>query len=51
MPSKQKEMKINEKNLSYFATTEPFDKCGLLNKRGELNKVRYKIFNTLPSIQ
>lgn len=33
-------MKINEKNLSYFATTEPFDKCGYLNKRGEVNKVR-----------
>lgn len=31
-------MKINEKNLSVFATTPPTDMEGWLNKRGEVNK-------------
>uniref|UniRef100_A0A1B0CDC4 Putative pleckstrin similarity domain protein n=1 Tax=Lutzomyia longipalpis TaxID=7200 RepID=A0A1B0CDC4_LUTLO len=31
-------MKINEKNLSMFATTPPSDLEGYLNKRGEVNK-------------
>lgn len=31
-------MKINEKNLSVFATTPPVDLDGWLNKRGEVNK-------------
>uniref|UniRef100_A0A1L8DV20 Putative pleckstrin similarity domain protein n=1 Tax=Nyssomyia neivai TaxID=330878 RepID=A0A1L8DV20_9DIPT len=31
-------MKINEKNLSLFATTPPSDLEGYLNKRGEVNK-------------
>lgn len=31
-------MKINEKNLSMFATAPPFDLEGFLNKRGEVNK-------------
>jgi len=35
-------MKINEKNLIYFATAEPYDKCGYLNKRGEVNRAWQK---------
>ncbi|EDW28221.1 GL19054 [Drosophila persimilis] len=31
-------MKINEKNLSVFARTPPYDIEGFLNKRGEVNK-------------
>ena len=35
-------MKINEKNLCHFACQEPYDKCGFLNKRGEVNKAWQK---------
>lgn len=31
-------MKINEKNLCYFATSPPIDLEGWLQKRGEVNK-------------
>lgn len=31
-------MKINEKNLCYFATSPPVDREGWLQKRGEVNK-------------
>lgn len=31
-------MKINEKNLCYFATSPPVDREGWLQKRGDLNK-------------
>lgn len=31
-------MKINEKNLSVFAATQPVDLEGYLTKRGEVNK-------------
>lgn len=31
-------MKINEKNLCYFATSPPIDREGWLQKRGEVNK-------------
>lgn len=31
-------MKINEKNLCYFATSPPIDLEGWLQKRGEMNK-------------
>lgn len=31
-------MKINEKNLCYFATSPPVDREGWLQKRGEINK-------------
>lgn len=31
-------MKINEKNMCYFATSPPIDLEGWLQKRGEVNK-------------
>lgn len=40
-------MKINEKNLSSFATTPPYDLEGFLNKRGEVNKAWQKRYFVL----
>lgn len=31
-------MKINEKNMCYFATSPPIDREGWLQKRGDVNK-------------